>query len=234
MNYNRIFRQLTVWLFIVQFCKAQDTISRNHPYFLSIGLAYATSKVFGSMTDHILESWNPAGGKLHMNNNGSFAIGVQLQNHLSDYVFIRSGLSYIQKQVQPEYETIVLYQDSLKTGYISVPVIAGANFFPVNNSVFNLGVECGFMFNFRASDKSKTSPASVGLQSHSTVSLCPGVVLTLAASPNQRFLFHYTYIYDLTNAYTETLWLSPFDPNHQYYYRYKTNLFSVEYQFALF
>jgi len=234
LQLRRTFLFLHVALLFLNLDKAcaQDSTIRKNPFFLSVGAGYASNSVYGTMADHILTYWYPTGGKLHMENGGSFMIQIQGGKYISSHFYIASGLNYIVKKVNPMEETIVVYRDSLNTGYLSVPLLFGANLFPVNKSAFNAFLEFGPVANFKVSDKSYAGPDRVGFKtSPLTLSICPGVGISLSASPTQKFILQYQFMYDLTNAYVETLYMSQDDPNHDYAYKYKTHIFSFTYRF---
>jgi hypothetical protein len=201
--------------------------------FLSITAGYASSHVFGTMPQKDLQYDAPLGGKLHMENGSGFTFGIIAQRNLSDYFYLRSGLQYIQRQVDPEEKTIVFYKDSLKTGYLSLPILFGINVWPQGHPV-NLSFEFGPVANFRLSDRTKIGPDRVAFKtSFASLSLCPGATLSFSSTSGQMLLLHYSYMFDITNAYVEYLYWNSSDPRRPFTYKYGTSIFSFAYQWTI-
>ncbi|HEX4851459.1 MAG TPA: outer membrane beta-barrel protein [Puia sp.] len=212
----------------------KELANGKKPFYISFGAGYTLNSVFGSMHDRNVQYGYPMDGKIHMKDNGSFIIQVQLQKYFAPNFYLSGGLNYISKRVNPMEGTISIYKDSLNTGYLSVPVYIGANVLPVISNSFNIFFELGAITNFKVVDKSSSGPDRVGFKTQPvTFSLSPGLGLSLATSPTQKFIFQYHFMYDLSNAYVETLYWSSAEPNKNFVYKYKTSVFSLAYQWQL-
>ncbi len=227
MNAKSTLAAISLSSFLFSNVIAQEPISRKKPLYLSFEGGYVANTVFGSIVNFENTNGNAPRG-LHMRDGGGITLQAGIQKYFSEYLFFKTGLQYIHRKVNPESGTYLLYQDSLNTGYLSIPVMVGINALPVSKSSLNLSFEFGPVFNFAAIKKSKVGPDRVGFSTYPvSISLSPGVLLSWATSPTQRILVHYSYVVDITNAYKEPIY--PRD----YYYKYKSNVFSFVFQVTI-
>lgn len=156
-------------------------------------------------------------------------LGFHLLKPLSDKFYFRSGFSYVHKQVQPQENTNVYYKDQLKSGYVSVPALLGTEFLLEEGRPVTVSLEFGPAFNFRVMDKSYFGPDRVETMAHpATGSLNPAAGLSWDVGRGLKMTARYSYMVDVTHAYTETLyWGSPDQPYRDFHYQWKTHVFSL-------
>jgi hypothetical protein len=170
---------------------------------------------------------------MKMTDKAGFLLSVQLEKQFNDILFIRSGIGYTQKQVNPMQNSFSIYWDRLKTGYLSVPVLAGVNLIPSDQRL-QLSLTFGPTVNFRLVDRSYVGPDRVDFKSSFvSTSLHAGAALGCALSPRTKIVIQYNYLHDISNTYIETLWWSPEEPKKEFIYRYKTSSFSLGFQWPL-
>lgn len=208
---------------------ASDSTKIKRGYILSISAGLTNNTVYGSMVDRN----NQFGTNVKMENRGGYAINVNIEKNLSTYFFFQTGLNFIHKQVNPMVNTTAIYQDELKTDYLSIPIKVGVNLFPEKNTL-NFALTVGTLTNLRIKDNSKIGPDRVAFKSAAlSESLCGGVQINFIASPNSKLFLQYNYTYDISNSYTETLYWSSEEPHKDFIYKNKTHIITLGYQWHL-
>jgi len=84
---------------------------------------------------------------IQMRNKTGFLFPFQLEKPVTDYFFIRGGIGYVQKQVNPMENSYSIFWDKLKTGYLSIPVLAGMHLLPSDQRL-NLAVSMAPLNNY--------------------------------------------------------------------------------------
>jgi hypothetical protein len=121
----------------------------------------------------------------------------------------------------------------LKTGYITLPLTAGANFLPVDNK-FNVLVNIGPALDLRVLDKSVSGPDRVGFKTpFLAVSLNTGAAVRYELTEKVRIMFQYQYLADISNSHVETLYWSSAEPNKKFVYKYRTHWLALGFQWPL-
>ena len=179
MSRLTIFIFFLLVIFLANNVFASDSTKIKRGYFLSIAAGFTNNTVYGSMVDRN----NQFGTNVKMENKGGYAINVNLEKNFSTNFFFQTGLNFIHKQVNPMVNTIAIYQDALKTDYLSIPIELGINLFPEKN-ILNFALTVGTLTNFRIKDNSKIGPDRVAFKSAPlSQSLCGGARINLIASP---------------------------------------------------
>lgn len=230
MHY-RIILSLTILLYLTSTkVFASDTTSLKKPIFLSVSVGYVKNNVYGSRVDKNKESDEA----IQQENNKSYAVNFQLQKQFTSELYLRTGISFIKKQVDPQENTNVYYRDRLKTYYLSVPLTAGVNVPLTGNEKLGLGLEFGPAVNLRLSDKSYVGPDRVSSNtSFATLSLNPGASLDYKLSTNTKLTLGYTYMLDITDAYIERVYWNNHYPRRKFAYKNKTQMLSLGLQWAV-
>ena len=158
-------------------------------------------------------------------NTGGFAINFHLKKMVSDFLYFKTGLNYILKQVDPQQNSGVVYKDRLKTHYLSLPILFGLNFRPVN-SKFNASVELGPSADFKLVDKTYVGPDRKSVKTNfASLAITPGATLSSAASPTVNLVLQYSYLHSITNNCVEHLyWGSTAEPIKKFVYKYNTQM----------
>jgi len=234
MNVRPIYLSLLFFVLSFSHARAQDTTDRKSPWYMTISAGYTSTRAGGSLVDMVQEFNRQFNIKnATQKNGGGFEINVNFQKYISNFVYLKTGLGYIQKQVNPEENSYPLYKDSLKTGYLSIPLVFGVGI-PLNKSeTFRLVLEAGPCGNIKLIDKSyhgadragfKTYPIVLGVQAGG------GIVFKLSSSVRMQLL--YTYKPDITNTYDESLyWGNP--PIRTMSYKLRTHSITVGLQWPL-
>jgi hypothetical protein len=210
---------------------AADSTVVKKPLFMSIHAGYIGSSVYGTMVDYN----NEDDGAGQIKNIGNFQFNFQLEKKLSDYFYIKSGISYLKKESNPQENTNFYYPDALKTDYLSIPFIAGLNVIAPENKTLHLSLELGPSVNFRLKDKSNFGPDRAEARTaFASISVNPGVRLSYASEPKLKIIAHYSYLYDVSNSYVETLYYgSPDQPLRKFAYRYKASSLTLGFQWPI-
>jgi hypothetical protein len=170
---------------------------------------------------------NEFGQNVKMENRGGYFFAVNLEKHLTKLVYLKTGLGFIQKQVNPMVNTYAVYKDKLRTAYIGIPIELGVNFLP-SGRFWNLDLTIGTNTNLRAVDKSYSGPDRVAFKTSSlTESISGGFRLSFSEKSAVRSFLQYNYTQDITNSYIETLYWSSAEPDKKFYYKYKTQMLSI-------
>lgn len=218
------------FLFLVAAARAfgQDAGAGYKKHSLSISGGVTSSTVYGSM----VERNNQFGENVTMTNRTGFLVQVFMEKQ-GRRSYIKYGMGYVQKQVNPMNGTYALYKDHLKTGYLSLPVLSGIRCLHPDNPV-NVQLEAGPVLNIKLVDKSITGPDRVGFDTKPFVaSVCGGAVFSFSMKSKMKFLFQYRYTHDVTNSYVERLYWNSDEPNKKFTYRYKTHHASLGLQFPM-
>lgn len=235
LSFFLIVLSLSITCMAQEHTTAKISNKNKNSLLITIGAGYTLNNVTGSMVDHN-QYWNDQArlGKLQMRNKGGFIISGMIQQYFPGNIYIKSGLSYIQRQIDPEYNSIDLYKDHLSTGYLSVPILIGISALPEETKSLNFSVEFGPSVNVRVIDNSRSGPDRSGFKTAATtISLCPGAELSYATDDALKIVLRYTYMFDLSNSYTESLYYGPTDPSHALYYKWRTSIFSLGLKWAL-
>lgn len=215
---------------------AQDSVSHKNPWLISGSAGYTINKGFGSLLDKDKEFNAMFGIKDATQKNwGGFELKVGLQKQLNQYVYFKTGLSYLQKQVNPEEGGYNLYKDSLKTGYLTIPFLGGI-IVPVNPArTILFSLEGGASANFRLIDNTKHAIDEVSFSTSSvTLALQGGCGLTIDLHSGSRAFVQYSYMVDLTDAYGITLyWGAPGQTYRSFDMKFRTQVISLGWQWQL-
>jgi hypothetical protein len=200
---------------------ATDTTITRKPLFLSISAGFTSNKVYGSMVDRN-EQFDKT---VTQENTGGFAVNFHLKKMMSDFLYFKTGINYILKQVDPEQNSGTVYKDRLKTHYLSVPILFGLNFRPAE-SKFNASVELGASADFKLIDKTYIAPDRKSVKTNfASLALNPGATLSYAASHKVSLLLQYSYLHSITNNCVEHLyWGSTAEPIKKFVYKYNTQM----------
>jgi hypothetical protein len=217
-------------LSILSHAIASDPPIKKRPWLMYAGGGLTHNTVYGSMVKRNIQF---SDDDLKMTDKAGFLLSVQLEKQVSDLLFIRTGIGYIQKQVNPMQNAWAVYWDRLKTGYLSIPLLAGIHFIPPDQRV-NLAISAGPSFNFRITDNSYVGPDRVDFKtSLISTSINAGATLSCRLESKTRIVLQYNYAHDISNTYIETLWWSSAEPNKEFTYKYKTSSFSLGFQWPL-
>jgi hypothetical protein len=197
-------------------------------YHISITAGLTNNSVYGTMVNRN----NQFGTNVKMENKVGFSAGINIDKSITSRLFIRTGLNFIFKQVNPMVNTIAIYKDELKTGYLSIPVELGVNVIPFDKIV-NLSFTVGTMTNFRLIEKSKIGPDRADFKTpFVSESISAGARICINASSKSKFVLQYNYLYDISNSYVESLYYLAGGSTTKFNYKYKTSLISMGLQFA--
>lgn len=166
-------------------------------------------------------------------NGGGFLIYAVIQRQFTKSLYLKYGLGYIQKQVNPEENSYELYKDRLKTGYIFLPVFAGFNCIPLNKQIA-INLECGPAVNFKVIDKSTTGVDRVDFKTKPIViSGCFGAGISYWANEKIKLSLNYQFISDLTEDYIEYLYWNSSERRKAFNYKFKSNVFTIAIQWQV-
>jgi hypothetical protein len=175
----------------------------------------------------MVESNTDFGQNVKMETRGGYFFAFDLEKHLTKLIYLKTGVGFIQKEVNPMVNTYAVYKDKLKTGYIGIPIELGVNLLPPGKFL-NLDLTIGTSTNLRVVDKSYTGPDRVGFKTSSlTEAVSAGFRLSFSENSTVGSFLQYNYTHDITNSYIETLYWSSAEPNRKFYYNYKTQMFSI-------
>ena len=216
------------FIFLVAGVSASDSIPGHKKGLLSFRAGYTYNTVYGSMVDRN-EQFDP---ESKMKKKSGFLIQVDWKLKLAGDVSVKSGIGFIYKQVFPQEDSYVYYQDKLKTGYLIIPALISADLFP-EESMFGFSPELGVAANVRIIDKSYR-PEDRGFRtSFLTASLCAGAMISVKLDAKTKFLLQYNYMHDISDTYIERLYWSSAEPDKKFVYRYKTSAISLGFQWPL-
>ncbi len=236
MNARLICLALLLFVAAVGRTQAQTEPTHQNPWYITINAGYTINKAGGSLVDMVQQLDREYGIKnATQKNGGGYEINVHFQRKISDFVYIKTGLGYIQKQVNPEENSYPLYKDSLKTGYLSIPFLFGVGI-PLNKSEsFQLLMEGGPSGNIKLIDKTYHGPDRAGFKTYPFVlGLQAGAGIAFKLQSAVRMQLLYTFRQDLTHAYDESLyWGAPNEPIRTRSYTFRTSSFSVGIQWPL-
>lgn len=209
---------------------ASDTTYRKHPWLMFGSAGYTINKAFGGVMDNEAE-FNAMSGIRNAKQKdwGGFELRAGFQSQISSLVYFKTGLGYLQKQVNPEEGGFMLYKDSLKTGYLSFPILFGV-IIPVNPAKTILfSVEGGASADFKLIDKTTSGIDRADFSTSSAVvDLQGGCGLIFNPIAGSRAFIQYTYRVDMTDAYKETLyWGAPNEPYRTLSLKYRTQVISL-------
>jgi hypothetical protein len=201
---------------------ANDTTINRKPLYLSISTGFTSNKVYGSMVDRN-EQFDKT---VTQENTGGFAINFHLKKRMSDFLYFKTGLNYILKQVDPQQNSGVVYKDRLKTHYLSLPIIFGLNFLSAEKSKFNASVELGPSADFKLVDKTYVGPDRKSVKTNfASLALNPGATISYATSAGITLVLQYSYLHSITNNCVEHLyWGSTAEPIKKFVYKYNTQM----------
>lgn len=215
--------------------KAQDSksLSEKRTTFAGIFVGYNQSTVGGTLVEKdrpFNSSYNVSGKQV---NGDGFLVYAVMQRQFTKSLYLKYGLGYIQKQINPEENSYELYKDSLKTGYIFLPVLAGFNFIPFDKQM-SINLECGPAVNIKVMDKSSTGPDRVDFKTKPIViSACFGAGISYWTNDKIRLSLNYQFITDLTEDYVEYLYWNSLEPRKALNYKFKTNVFTIGIQWQV-
>jgi hypothetical protein len=144
-------------------------------------------------------------------------------------------LSYVKKRVYPEEKSYPLYQDSLNTGYLTIPFLFGISQ-PLNKSrSIWLSVEAGPAGSVPIVDNTYKAPDRADYKTLPVVlSACGGAGISFGMQNGARLQLHYSYTVDITNAINESLyWGAPDELIRTRSYKYRVHEFSIGVQWPL-
>jgi len=203
---------------------------------MSGSAGYTINKAFGSVMDNERE-FNAMFRitNARQKNWGGFELRAAFQKEISRLFYFKTGLGYLQKQVNPEEGGFMLYKDSLKTGYLSIPVLAGV-VMPLNTSQTILfSLEGGAYSDFRLIDKTTSAIDLAGFSTSSVaLGLQGGCELTFDLRGGSTAFIQYSYKVDMTDAYKETLyWGAPGELYRTLSLKYRTQVISLGWKWEL-
>ena len=209
-----------------------DTTAPGRSWYFSLSAGFTSNTVFGSEVDQI-KTLSPRYMEPQQKNRGGVTFDVGFQKYVSSMVYLRLGLGYMWKQVNPQENSYVLYKDSLKTGYLTVPFIWGISQ-PVNPSHSLLVMlEAGPVGCLKLVDKTTTGQDREGWQTFAGVAdIVAGGGIALVA-PGVRVALLYHYQRDLTDAYHEILYWGGNPLIKTNVYRYSSHVVSIGFQWAM-
>jgi hypothetical protein len=214
--------------------RAQDSASKKTSWHMIYSIGFNTSSVVGSMQD-FTEKHNTGYAAPQQKDGGGFEMGVKVQKDINDWFYLKSGLVLVQKNVNPQWNTYILYQDSLNTGYLAIPFLAGVQTYLNSKETIELFCETGILIDFAIYDKSYCGPDRVAFSKSTVVAtyqISPGIGFKIAS--NAFLVLQYAYSLDLTPAYKETLYYGA--TNQEYFYgdyKYRTNSLSLSLRIGL-
>jgi len=165
----------------------------------------------------------------------AFEIDVNFQGQISNLVYFKTGINFVQKQVNPEENSYPLYKDSLKTGYLTLPTLVGVSI-PLNlNKTIYLMLEGGPCTNFKLIDKTHHGIDRYGFKTFPIVLGGQGGGGFLFRRPNGSGVqLMYTYRADITHSYDESLyWGAPNELIRTRGYQFRTHAFTFCYSWLL-
>jgi hypothetical protein len=214
---------------------ASDTTYRKNPWHMSIAMGPNYNSVGGSMVDFDKTFNDMAHVTAEQKNTVGWFINYSVQKNFADAFYVKSGLSFIHKQVNPQENTDVVYRDSMNTGYLSIPALIGISA-PLNlKKTIGFFAETGLAGNLKITDHSYHPPDRIGFETLPVVlSFQFSAGFTFGVWENASFILQYGYSADLTNAYKETRYFgAPQMPIYVGYYKYFTNSVSLGVQWGL-
>jgi hypothetical protein len=234
INYFSRMRQKIICLVFLSYLFnqsfASDSTFKKYPWQLSLMIGYNSNKVTGSMVD-FTNKFNHIDGlsDAKQTNQGGYLFNISFQKNISQYIYLKSGLGFIHRQVYPQNNTNNVYRDSLNTDYLNIPLIIGSSFSLNDKKTIHLFVESGISCDFKISDNSPKAPDRWGFQVMSLLvnfQISGGIDLKVGNSTS--IVLQYGYSLGLTNAYKEELYYgAPNEPIFTGYYKYSTNSLSI-------
>jgi hypothetical protein len=113
---------------------------------------------------------------------------------------------------------------SLKTVYLGLPVLFGANSAPIGQiQKTSVGIEAGAVYMLALADKSYD-----GAESHNTIDAAAGLLVDVPIQPKLKISFRYRWLRNLTPAYTVSRSAGGSTINGQYV----PNLIETEYFYS--
>lgn len=222
-------KQVVFISFLLSTLSSSLFASDSTKYRLAITAGLTNNTVYGTMVSRN----NEFGTNVKMKNKIGFNAAVNVDKSLNSPLFIATGLTLMYKQVNPMLNTFAIYRDELKTAYLSIPIEIGVNVVPVDEFV-NLSLTAGAMTNFRVIDKSNIGPDRADFKTpFVSESVSAGARVSINTSSKVKFVIRYNYLYDLSNAYVESLYFYGGGRITKFYYKYKTSFFSIGFQFPL-
>jgi hypothetical protein len=226
-------RQIFVFmLLVISFGQsfAADSTFKVYPWQLSVTGGFNSNTVIGSMVD-FTNKFNHIDGlsDAKQTNQMGYSINLSIQKHISQYFYLKTGLGFVHKQVNPQNNTNNIYRDTLSTNYIRIPLLIGSMFSVNNKKTIQLFAETGISGDFKISDDSPKAPDRAGFQ------VLP-ILLNFQLSGGLNFkvnnataiVLQYEYSLGISNAYKEKLYYgSPNEPIFTGYYSYQTNSISI-------
>jgi hypothetical protein len=208
---------------------ASDSTFKKYPWQLSVMLGFNSSTVAGSMVDFTNNSNHIDGlSDAKQTNKGGYLANISLQKNISEYIYLKSGLGFVHKQVYPENNTYILYRDTLSTNYLSVPLIIGSSFPVDKKQAIRIFVETGISGDIKISDNSPKAPDRMSFSTLPFLvnfQISGGVNYSL--SNKVSVILQYEYILGLSGAYKEQLYYGAPDlPIFTGYYKYVTHSLS--------
>lgn len=236
MNVRYFLFYFFVCAFIVISGHAQDSTQHKNPWYITIGGGVTINRAFGPMLNQVYEFDREFGIKKELQKNGTaYEIDVNFQKMCGQLVYIKTGFNYVQKQVNPEEASYPLYKDSLKTGYLQIPLLAGVAV-PLNlKKTILLSVETGPTANFKVNDQTHHGIDRAGFETFSFVLGWQGGAGFTFRNPNgSGWQLLYTFRTDLTYTYNESLyWGGTNEPIRTRAYQLRTHAFTLGYVWAL-
>jgi hypothetical protein len=212
---------LVLFAVLATFSSLANDTTRRKPLFFSISAGFTSNKVYGTMVERN-EQFDKT---VTQGNTGGFAINFHLKKMMSDFIYFKTGLNYLLKQVDPQQNSGVVYKDQMKTHYLSLPILFGLNFRPAE-SKFNASVELGPSADFKLIDKTYIAPDRKSVKTNfASLALNPGATISYAASPKVYLQLQYSYLHSLTyNCVEHLYWGSTAEPIKKFEYKYNTQM----------
>lgn len=215
---------------------ASDSTFKKYPWQLSVMIGFNSNTVAGSMVD-FTNKFNHIDGlsDAKQTNQGGYLFNISLQKNICEYIYLKSGVGFVHKQVYPENNTYILYRDSLNTDYLNIPLIVGSSFSVDNKQAIHLFLETGISGDVKISDNSPKAPDRMSFSTLPFVvnfQISGGVDYSM--SNKVSVVLQYEYILGLSGAYKEQLYYGAPDlPIFTGYYKYVTHSLSMGIQWKL-
>jgi hypothetical protein len=225
---KRIILTLFLYLMVKAPLFAGDTVRNGRPLFLLFRAGITSNSVSGTMADHNKSLY----GSLKSSNQYGFTLSMILRKEFAPNWVAESGLGLIHKQVDPMENSNSQYKDHLNTSYLSIPIHIG--FMGDPDTKIGTSMAAGLSFNYKISDNSSSGPDRLEFRTPSTtVSFDFSVKISYRFSDATSLVLGGDLQLDLNNAYVETLYQSPAEPNKEYNYKYSSSSISLGMQLRI-
>src|ERR1700759_1694312 len=92
---------------------AQDSTRKKTSWYITYSLGFNMNQVGGSMQDYNEKSNSRLPNATpQQKNGGGFQFATTVQKDIGNWFYLKSGFGLVQKNVNPEENTYILYKDS--------------------------------------------------------------------------------------------------------------------------